>query len=363
MLQLHPAQASHTILVTGGAGFIGTNFILHWLAPNFRRVINLDKLTYAGNPKNLGRLPKSRHSLMKGDICDGELIANVLETYSPKAVVHFAAESHVDRSIHSPLEFIRTNVDGTLCLLEACRLHWISLDPKDRADFRFVHISTDEVYGSLSSTEAPFSERSRYAPSSPYSASKAASDHLVRAWWTTYGLPTITLNCSNNYGPYQFPEKLIPLMILRALDGQTLPVYGDGANIRDWLFVTDCCRAIEFVLQHGAAGSYYNVGGQCERTNTQVVETICEILDRDRPRADGQSYGRQLTFVPDRPGHDKRYAIDFSKIQRDLDWRPQHNFQAGIEKTVHWYLDNKEWATEVTSGAYLQWINKNYAMR
>ena len=355
--------ASHTIMVTGGAGFIGTNFILHWLAPEFRRVINLDKLTYAGNPNNLSHISNSRYSLLIGDICDRELVAHVLRTYNPRAIVHFAAESHVDRSIHSPLDFAKTNVDGTLSLLEACRLHWISLDPKQRTTFRFVHISTDEVYGSLSSNELPFSEHSRYAPSSPYSASKAAADHLVRAWWTTYGLPTITLNCSNNYGPYQFPEKLVPLMILRALAGQTLPVYGDGGHVRDWLLVTDFCRAIDLVLQHGAAGSYYNVGGQCERTNAQVVQTICEILDREMPRADGNSYDKQLTFVSDRPGHDRRYAIDFSKIQRDLDWRPERSFRAGIEQTIRWYLENKEWVTQVTSGAYLQWIDKNYVLR
>jgi dTDP-glucose 4,6-dehydratase len=363
MSRIDQDQNPETILVTGGAGFIGTNFILHWLSQGFGRVINLDKLTYAGNPNNLSHVPEPRHSLIVGDVCNRELVAKVLTTHRPRAVIHFAAETHVDRSIHSPLDFVRTNVDGTLNLLEACRLHWITLDSRERSAFRFVHVSTDEVYGSLSPNEPPSSEYSRYAPSSPYSASKAAADHLVRAWWTTYGLPTITLNCSNNYGPFQFPEKLIPLMILRALDCQTLPVYGDGSHVRDWLFVTDYCRAIDLALQHAGAGSYYNVGGRCEKTNVQVVQTICEILDREQPRSDGNSYDRQLTFVSDRPGHDRRYAIDFSKIERDLAWRPEYSFQTGIEQTVRWYLNNKKWVTEVTSGAYLQWIDKNYLMR
>jgi len=351
------------ILVTGGAGFIGSNFVLDWLAQSDEPVVNLDKLTYAGNLENLADLAgDARHIFIQGDICDRELVARLLREHRPRAIVHFAAESHVDRSIHGPGEFMRTNIDGTFTLLEEARAHFATLDSPDRQRFRFHHVSTDEVYGSLQPDEPPFTETSLYQPNSPYSASKAASDHLVRAWHHTYGLPVTTSNCSNNYGPYHFPEKLIPLMITNALAGKPLPVYGDGRQVRDWLYVADHCSAIRRILEAGQEGEVYNVGGWNEMTNIDIVAIVVRLLDELRPDPAG-SYGRLITHVADRPGHDRRYAIDARKIEQQLDWRPAETFQTGIRKTVAWYLAHQEWTSRVTSGAYRQWIEHNYGER
>lgn len=350
------------ILVTGGAGFIGGNFVLDWLAnPKAEGIINLDKLTYAGNLATLASLEKdSRHIFVHGDIGDRGLVCDLLEKYQPRAIVNFAAESHVDRSIHGPADFVQTNVLGTFNLLESARAYWSQLPAEQKADFRFLHVSTDEVYGSLKAEDPPFSETNPYEPNSPYSASKAASDHLVRAWFHTYGLPVLTTNCSNNYGPYHFPEKLIPLVILNALDGKPLPIYGDGQQIRDWLYVSDHCSAIRRVLEKGKIGETYNVGGWNEKANLDVVKTICSVLDSLKPRADAQSYAEQITFVTDRPGHDRRYAIDARKIERDLQWKPQETFDTGIRKTVQWYLNNPVWVEGVVSGSYREWLQKHY---
>ena len=350
------------ILVTGGAGFIGANFVLDWLAAGGEPVVNLDKLTYAGNPDNLAALQGDpRHVFVHGDIGDRALVSALLERYQPRAIVHFAAESHVDRSIHGPGDFIRTNVDGTFSLLEASRAYLATLDESRRAAFRFLHVSTDEVYGTLSPTDPPFSESTPFAPNSPYSASKAASDHLVRAWHHTYGLPVLTGNCSNNYGPLQFPEKLIPLMIANALAGKPLPVYGDGRQVRDWLYVGDHCAALRRVLEAGTPGETYNIGGWNEKANIDVVQTLCALLDELKPAA--RSYREQIAFVTDRPGHDRRYAIDARKIERELGWRPAETFETGLRKTVQWYLDHQDWVRNIQSGEYQQWINKNYAQR
>jgi dTDP-glucose 4,6-dehydratase len=354
----------NTILVTGGAGFIGSNFVLQWIESTGTAVINLDLLTYAGNPDNLAPLKNdSRHQLMRGDICDAELVAALLQEHRPRAVVHFAAESHVDRSIASPSAFIRTNVQGTFTLLEQARAYWSELDEAGRRAFRFLHVSTDEVYGSLGPQDQAFSETSAYAPNSPYAASKAASDHLVRAYYHTYGLPVITTNCSNNYGPFQFPEKLIPLMILNALEGKPLPVYGDGGNVRDWLFVEDHCSAIRAVLEGGSIGETYNIGGNSERKNIKVVQDICDVVDELRPDGALGPRRRLVTFVTDRPGHDRRYAINTSKINRELGWRPAETFEGGLRKTVAWYLENASWVDGVRTGAYRDWIRKNYQER
>ncbi len=349
------------ILVTGGAGFIGGNFVLDWLAGSDESVVNLDALTYAGNLHTLDALKyDARHIFVHGDIGDTELVAQLLQQHRPRAVINFAAESHVDRSIHGPADFIRTNVMGTFNLLESVRAYWSDLPEAKQADFRFLHVSTDEVYGTLGAEDAPFTETHRYEPNSPYSASKAASDHLVRAWHHTYGLPVVTTNCSNNYGPYHFPEKLIPLVILNALAGKPLPIYGDGQQIRDWLYVKDHCSAIRRVLQAGALGETYNVGGWNEQANIDVVRTICTLLDELQPRSDGQSYAAQISFVTDRPGHDRRYAIDARKLERELGWKPMETFESGIRKTVQWYLANTEWTSNVTSGAYREWTSKQY---
>lgn len=350
------------ILVTGGAGFIGGNFILNWLSePCAEGVINLDKLTYAGNLETLNSLKDdSRHQFVHGDIRDKELLASLFKKYKPRAIINFAAESHVDRAIHGPAEFVQTNIVGTFNLLESAREYWSTLDEQDKAVFRFHHVSTDEVYGSLSLDAPAFAETHAYEPNSPYSASKAASDHLVRAWFHTYGFPVLTTNCSNNYGPYHFPEKLIPLAILNALNDKPLPIYGDGQQIRDWLYVDDHCAAIREVLARGQLGETYNVGGWNEKTNIDVVKTICTILDQLKPRADGKSYAEQITYVKDRPGHDRRYAIDASKIERDLGWRPAETFDIGIRKTIQWYLDNPEWVQGVMSGSYRDWLDKQY---
>ena len=351
-----------TILITGGAGFIGANFVLDWLAQSDEAVINLDKLTYAGNLETLAGLAgDARHNLVQGDIADGALVASLLAAHRPRAVVNFAAESHVDRSIHGPEDFIQTNVVGTFRLLEAVRACWAELPADAKADFRFLHVSTDEVYGSLDKDAPAFTEDHRYEPNSPYSASKAASDHLVRAWHHTYGLPVLTTNCSNNYGPYHFPEKLIPLMIVNALAGKALPVYGDGQQVRDWLYVKDHCSAIRRVLEAGRLGEVYNVGGWNEKPNIEIVKTVCALLDEMRPKADGQPYSAQISYVKDRPGHDRRYAIDASKIQRELGWQPAETFETGIRKTIAWYLANPEWVAHVQSGAYRQWVDKQYA--
>ncbi|MFN3417299.1 MAG: dTDP-glucose 4,6-dehydratase [Caldimonas sp.] len=348
------------ILVTGGAGFIGSNFVLDWLAHSDEPVLNLDALTYAGNVHNLdGLRGDPRHVFVHGDICDRALLDRLLATHRPRAIVHFAAESHVDRSIHGPGAFIRTNVQGTFTLLEAARAHWQALPADEKAAFRFHHVSTDEVYGSLGPQEPAFTEAHPYQPNSPYSASKAASDHLVRAWFHTYGLPVLTTNCSNNYGPYHFPEKLIPLMIVNALAGKPLPVYGDGLNVRDWLYVTDHCSAIRTVLARGRVGETYNVGGWNEMTNLEIVRTVCALLDELRPDPAGP-HSRLITFVKDRPGHDRRYAIDARKIERELGWRPAETFATGIRKTVQWYLDHPEWVAQVQSGAYREWIATQY---
>jgi dTDP-glucose 4,6-dehydratase len=354
----------NTILVTGGAGFIGSNFVLQWIESTGTAVINLDLLTYAGNPDNLAPLKNdSRHQLMRGDICDAELVAALLQEHRPRAVVHFAAESHVDRSIVAPDAFIRTNVQGTFTLLEQAKTYWSGLDETSRRTFCFLHISTDEVYGSLGPLDDAFSETTACAPNSPYAASKAASDHLARAYYHTYGLPVITTNCSNNYGPFQFPEKLIPLMILNALEGKPLPVYGDGGNVRDWLFVTDHCSAIRAVLEGGSIGETYNIGGNSERKNIKVVKDICDVVDELRPNGALGPRRRLVTFVTDRPGHDRRYAINTSKINRELGWRPAETFEGGLRKTVAWYLENASWVDGVRTGAYRDWIRKNYQER
>ena len=349
------------ILVTGGAGFIGSNFVLDWCASLEEPVLNLDKLTYAGNLANLASLEGNpRHRFVQGDIGDADLLQRLLATHRPRAVLNFAAESHVDRSIHGPADFIQTNVVGTFQLLEAVRAYWNGLAGAERAAFRFLHVSTDEVYGSLGQGDPAFRETDRYAPNSPYSATKAASDHLVRAYCHTYGLPVLTTNCSNNYGPYQFPEKLIPLCLHRALAGKPLPVYGDGLQVRDWLYVQDHCAALRRVLEAGRVGEVYNVGGWNEKTNLEVVGTLCAILDAWNPRADGQSYRTQIAFVADRPGHDRRYAIDAGKLERELGWRPAHDFDSGIRATVRWYLDHQDWVAGVASGAYRAWVGQHY---
>ena len=349
------------ILVTGGAGFIGANFVLDWIANGDEPVVNLDKLTYAGNLHNLASVQGNpRHIFVQGDIGDTALLERLLAEHQPRAIVNFAAESHVDRSIHGPEDFIQTNVVGTFRLLEAARQYWQALPAIKKEAFRFLHVSTDEVYGTLSATDPAFREDNRYEPNSPYSASKAASDHLVRAWHHTYGLPVLTTNCSNNYGPLHFPEKLIPLMIVNALAGKNLPVYGDGMQVRDWLYVRDHCSAIRRVLEAGRLGETYNVGGWNEKPNIEIVNTVCALLDELRPRADGQSYKTQITYVTDRPGHDRRYAIDARKIEGELGWKPAETFDTGIRKTVQWYLDNPEWVAQVQSGAYREWVQKQY---
>lgn len=349
-----------TILVTGGAGFIGSNFVLDWLAGSDEPVVNLDALTYAGNRANLASLDgDGRHIFVHGDICDRDLIDRLLAQHRPRAIVHFAAESHVDRSIHGPGEFMRTNVTGTFTLLEAARGYWGALEGEDKAAFRFHHVSTDEVYGSLKPADPPFAETNAYEPNSPYSASKAASDHLVRAWHHTYGLPVVTTNCSNNYGPYHFPEKLIPLIIVNALAGKPLPVYGDGQQVRDWLYVKDHCAAIREVLARGRLGETYNIGGWNEKPNIDIVRTVCALLDEMKPDAAGP-YERLITYVKDRPGHDRRYAIDARKIERELGWKPAETFDTGIRKTVRWYLDNQPWVQDVLSGGYRDWVSKQY---
>jgi dTDP-glucose 4,6-dehydratase len=350
----------NTILVTGGAGFIGSNFILQQIARNRAALVNLDKLTYAGNLHNLEAIAgEQRYEFVHGDIADRGLVQNLLQRCRPEAIVHFAAESHVDRSIRGPEDFIRTNVDGTFALLEEVRAYWTDLSEQEKAGFRFLHVSTDEVYGSLSPDEPAFSETTAYAPSSPYAASKAASDHLVRAYHHTYGLPTLTTNCSNNYGRFQFPEKLIPLMILNARDGKPLPVYGDGQNVRDWLYVEDHCTAIATVLAKGKVGQTYNIGGWNEKRNLEIVEMICDMVDEIAGRK-GSPRRSLITFVKDRPGHDRRYAMDASKIERELGWRPVETFETGIQKTVQWYMDHEEWVRDVTSGSYRQWIETHY---
>lgn len=350
------------ILVTGGAGFIGSNFILQRMERDASSIVNLDKLTYAGNPRNLESVAANPHyEFVHGDIGDRNLVRLLLEQHQPRAIVHFAAESHVDRSIRGPDDFIRTNVDGTFALLEEARAYWTTLPEEQRSRFRFLHVSTDEVYGSLAPEDPPFCETTPYAPNSPYSASKAASDHLVRAYHHTYGLPTLTTNCSNNYGPFQFPEKLIPLMILNALDGKALPVYGDGQNVRDWLYVEDHCEAIATVLARGQTGATYNIGGWNEKRNLEIVQTICDIVDEISPRH-AASRRDLITFVKDRPGHDRRYAMDARKIERELGWRPRETFETGIRKTVRWYLENEAWVRDVTSGSYRQWIATHYSV-
>ena len=352
-----------TLLVTGGAGFIGSNFVLDWLATGDEPVVNLDALTYAGNLHNLDALRgDARHVFVQGDIGDRPLLDRLLAEHGPRAVVHFAAESHVDRSIHGPGDFMRTNVLGTFTLLEAARAHWSGLADEARAGFRFLHVSTDEVYGSLAPGAPAFAETHPYEPNSPYSASKAASDHLVRAWHHTYGLPVLTTNCSNNYGPFHFPEKLIPLMIVNALAGKPLPVYGDGMQVRDWLYVRDHCSAIRTVLAEGRVGETYNVGGWNEKPNLEIVKTVCALLDELRPDPTG-SYARLITYVKDRPGHDRRYAIDARKIERELGWRPAETFDSGIRKTVQWYLDHASWVSDVQSGGYREWVARNYDAR
>ena len=351
-----------TILVTGGAGFIGSNFILEWLTHSNEKVINLDKLTYAGNLENLASVEQnSSYEFVQGDIGDSTLVSSLLMQHKPCAVLNFAAESHVDRSILGPSEFIQTNIVSTFNLLESVRSYWNNLTEPDQQGFRFLHVSTDEVYGSLESTDDPFTEKNQYAPNSPYSASKAASDHLVRAYHHTYGLPVLTTNCSNNYGSYQFPEKLIPLIIHRAITGGELPIYGDGQNIRDWLYVTDHCTAIQTVLEKGAVGETYNVGGWNEKANIDVVHTICDILDQSSPKQDGTSYRTQIVFVKDRLGHDRRYAIDSTKIFNELGWKPAQTFETGIRLTVEWYLENQSWVNNITNGEYRDWVKKHYA--
>nr|WP_199154916.1 dTDP-glucose 4,6-dehydratase [Chromobacterium sp. ASV23] len=350
-----------TILVTGGAGFIGGNFVLDWLAAHDETVVNLDALTYAGNLETLQSIQHdARHAFVHGSIGDRALLEKLLAEHQPRAAINFAAESHVDRSIHGPADFIETNIVGTFNLLESVRAYWSGLDSERKQAFRFLHVSTDEVYGTLSPEDPPFAETNRYEPNSPYSASKAASDHLVRAWHHTYGLPVLTTNCSNNYGPYHFPEKLIPLVILNALAGKPLPIYGDGQQVRDWLYVKDHCSAIRRVLEAGRLGETYNVGGWNEKANLEVVKTICAILDELKPRADGASYSAQITFVQDRPGHDRRYAIDARKLERELGWKPAETFDSGIRKTVEWYLANQQWVDNVASGHYRDWVDQHY---
>ena len=352
------------ILVTGGAGFIGSNFVLDWFHTSSEPVLNLDKLTYAGNLGNLASLQGNPlHQFVRGDIADRALVRRLLQEQKPRAIVHFAAESHVDRSIHGPAEFIHTNIVGTFNLLEESRAFWSELPEPRKSEFRFLHVSTDEVYGSLAPDAPAFREESRYAPNSPYSASKAASDHLVRAYSQTYAMPAITTNCSNNYGPYQFPEKLVPLMIANALDGKPLPIYGDGQNVRDWLYVGDHCSAVRAVLRQGVLAETYNIGGCNEMTNLEVVRTLCDVLDTLAPAASGKSYRELVTFVKDRPGHDRRYALDARKIERELDWKPAETFATGIRKTVTWYLEHSNWIAEVTTGAYRDWVDLNYAAR
>jgi dTDP-glucose 4,6-dehydratase len=351
------------ILVTGGAGFIGANFVLDWIEATGEAVVNLDALTYAGNRESLRSLDGDpRHVFVHGDICDRALLDGLFAEHRPRAVVHFAAESHVDRSIHGPAAFIRTNVEGTFTLLEATRAYWSALDAPAQSAFRFNHVSTDEVYGSLAPGEPPFTEQHVYEPNSPYSASKAASDHLARAWHQTYGLPITTTNCSNNYGPYHFPEKLIPLIIVNALAGKPLPVYGDGQQVRDWLYVKDHCAAIREVLARGTPGETYNIGGWNEKPNLEIVQTICALLDEMRPDPQGR-YARLVTHVKDRPGHDRRYAIDARKLERELGWKPAETFETGIRKTVRWYLDHADWVAHVQSGAYRDWVDTNYSAR
>jgi dTDP-glucose 4,6-dehydratase len=351
------------IIVTGAAGFIGSNFVLDWLATRSDPVLVLDKLTYAGNLQNLSSVSRRPDfNFERLDICDGDAVLRLMRQHRPKSLVHFAAESHVDRSILGPSEFVRTNVNGTFSLLEAARAYWTSLTETERDGFRFLHVSTDEVYGSLGPDDPAFSESTPYAPNSPYAASKAASDHLVRAYHHTYGLPTLTTNCSNNYGPFQFPEKLIPLMILNALEGKSLPVYGDGRNVRDWLYVADHCSAIREVMERGRAGEVYNIGGKNELQNIEVVNTICSILDELQPKAAGR-YADQIAYVKDRPGHDRRYAIDPTKIERELGWQPRESFASGIHKTVEWYLHEQSWVADIRSGAYRQWIEQQYGER
>jgi dTDP-glucose 4,6-dehydratase len=350
------------ILVTGGAGFIGSNFVLQWLAAQDEPVVNLDKLTYAGNLRNLDSLRgDARHSFVQGDVDDPQLVAQLLHTHQPRAVLNFAAESHVDRSILGPAEFVRTNIHGTFNMLEAARAYWDGLEGEAKQRFRFLQVSSDEVYGSLGANDAAFRETNAYAPNSPYAASKAAADHMVRAYHHSYGLPTLTTNCSNNYGPFQFPEKLIPLVILNALAGKAIPVYGDGLNVRDWLYVDDHCTGIRTVLQAGQPGEVYNIGGGSEMNNLEVVKTLCAVLDELRPAA--KPYASLITYVKDRPGHDRRYAIDAGKIQRELGWQPAENFAGGLRKTVGWYLANAEWTRSVTSGEYQKWMNANYQER
>ena len=352
-----------SILVTGGAGFIGSNFILHWLATEQGGVVNLDKLTYAGNPANLEKVKSDiRYKFIQGDICDRKLLLDLFQQSQPRAIVHFAAESHVDRSIHGPDDFVRTNVNGTFSLLEEARAYWANLSGEEKSAFRFLHVSTDEVYGSLGPNDPGFNENTAYAPNSPYSASKAASDHLVRAYHHTYGLPTLTTNCSNNYGPFQFPEKLIPLTILHALQGKPIPVYGDGKNVRDWLYVEDHCEAIRTVIAKGRVGEAYNIGGNNEKQNLEIVRTICRILDELRPDDPTVPHEKLLTYVQDRPGHDRRYAIDARKIETELSWRPKETFESGMRKTIEWYLENEAWTRDVTSGSYRQWMAKQYSV-
>jgi dTDP-glucose 4,6-dehydratase len=350
-----------TILVTGAAGFIGSNFVLDWCDQSTEEVVSLDLLTYAGNLENLSSLNQNpHHHFVKGNIGDRDLVANLLKKYQIRAVVNFAAESHVDRSIHGPGDFIETNIVGTYHLLESARSYWNDLDEATKKKFRFLHVSTDEVYGSLDENAPAFTEHHLYQPNSPYSASKAASDHLVRAWFHTYGLPVLTTNCSNNYGPFHFPEKLIPLCILNALNGKPLPIYGDGKQIRDWLYVKDHCTAIREVLKQGHIGETYNVGGWNEKTNLEVIKTLCAILDELKPKADGSKYENQITFVKDRPGHDRRFAVDASKLERELGWRPKETFETGLRKTVLWYLENETWVKHVVSGEYQHWVEKQY---
>jgi len=360
----YPHSAPRRLLVTGGAGFIGSNFVLHWLENNLGTVVNLDNLTYAGNLLNLAAVREDdRHRFTRGDINDADLLDQLFREQRPDAVVHFAAESHVDRSIHAPADFINTNVNGTFRLLHAALAYWQELEGEERSRFRFLQVSTDEVYGSLGPDDPRFNEETAYRPNSPYSASKAAADHLARAYHHTYGLPVLTTNCSNNYGPFQFPEKLIPLMILHAIAGKPLPVYGDGKNVRDWLFVRDHCRGIEQVLAGGRPGETYCIGGNNEIANIDVVNTITSILDELRPRTDGKPYASQITYVKDRPGHDRRYAIDTQKMVGEFGWTPEESFASGLRKTVEWYLDNQEWVKHVTSGDYRQWISLNYDQR
>jgi dTDP-glucose 4,6-dehydratase len=349
------------IIVTGGAGFIGSNFIHEWLGASSEPVVNLDKLTYAGNLENLDVFQEdARYKFVQGDIGDRALLAQLLAENQPRAIINFAAESHVDRSIHGPEDFITTNINGSFHLLESVRGFWETLSETAQKNFRFLHVSTDEVYGTLTPDDPPFRETNPHQPNSPYAASKAASDHLVRAWHHTYGLPVLTTNCSNNYGPFHFPEKLIPLVILNALAGKPLPIYGDGQQVRDWLYVRDHARAIMRVLDQGTIGQTYNIGGNQEKTNLAVVQTICSHLDTLRPKGDGKRYAEQITFVKDRPGHDRRYAIDAEKIKRDLGWEPVETFDSGLKKTIQWYLDNPQWVEHVTSGDYRQWVQKQY---